>query len=106
MRTAPRGRSRAAGRSRMKDAGAARRALVEYDELTGDFARLQVGEALVDLFERHRPAHELVELELSREVPLDVLRHVDAEPVRAHVGALDALLHEELETVHLDAFAE
>ena len=63
-------------------------------------------EAVVDLLERHGAADQLVELELPGEIPLDVLRHVDAEPVRAHVGALELLLHEELEAVDLDALAE
>ena len=76
---------------------------VERDELAGDLAALERLEAVVDLLERHDAADQLVELELPGQVPLDVLRHVDAEPVRSHVGTLDALLQEELEPVDLDA---
>src|SRR5438477_2112019 len=80
--------------------------LVERDQLAGDLAALQGREAVVDLLERQRGADQLVELEFSGQIPLDVLRHVDTESVRSHVRALDSLLHEELEPVDLDALAE
>ena len=75
-------------------------------ELAGDLAALSAAKPSLICSSGIDPAHQLVELELPGQVPLDVLRHVDAEPVRAHVRALEPLLQQELEPVDLDPLAE
>ena len=84
----------------------ARLGSVEDDDGAGDLALLHGFEAVVDLVERDARAHELVEHELAVHVEIDVARHVEAETVRAHVGALDLLLGEEVEAVQLDGLAD
>src|SRR6476620_3020001 len=79
---------------------------VEDDHAAGDAARLHGFEAFVDLVEADALRHELVELEPALEVESDVAGHVDPEPVRAHVRALQSLLHQQLEAGDLDALAE
>jgi hypothetical protein len=67
---------------------------------------LHPGERRVDLFERDAGRDHVVEVELALEVHVDVAGHVDAEPVRSHVGALDLLLGQEREARQLDAVAD
>src|SRR5579862_5891957 len=58
---------------------------VEQNQLTRDLTGHQGDEAVIDLGERHRRAHEFVQFELPGEVPVDVLRHVEPEAIRTHV---------------------
>ena len=58
---------------------------VEQNQLSRDLAGHQGDKALIDLGERHRRAHEFVQFELPREVPVDVLRHIEPEAIRTHV---------------------
>src|SRR5438477_1362708 len=68
----------------------------EQDELAGHLAPCERGEAVVDLVERHRGADQGVELQPAGQVPVDVARDVDPEPVRTHVGPLEPLAAEQL----------
>src|SRR3954447_5982012 len=73
--------------------------LWEGDQLPHHMAALQPPEALVDLLELQRVADEVVELQLALLPERQQPRHVRAEMVGAHGGALDLPLAQEVEAV-------
>src|SRR5690349_3103630 len=79
---------------------------VEDDDVAGDAAGLERGEALVDLREADPRRHHLGQMQPALQVELDQPRHVGAEAVRSHHAALDAALAQEVDAVQLDLRAD
>src|SRR5262249_48361415 len=74
----------------------------EIDELTHGCAGLQSCETLVDLGELDATGNQVIELESSLSIEGEQPRHVHAEPVAAHGGALDLPVAQEVEAMELD----
>src|SRR4051794_32830783 len=73
--------------------------VVEDDHVARDPARLERGEAFVDLLELDPRRHHLLQVQAALQVELDQARHVGAEAVRSHHAALDAALAQEVDAV-------
>src|SRR5690348_16398646 len=78
----------------------------KFDQIADNRAGAQRGEAFVDLLELELPGDEVIEFELALQVELDETRHVDAEAIGAHEGALDLTLPEEVWAMQLDLGAD
>src|SRR5690349_15641229 len=75
---------------------------IKHDDAAGNFAAAHGLEALVDVVEGDAARDELVKLQAATEIEVDVARHVDAEAVGPHVGALDLLFVQEFGAGELD----
>src|SRR5580700_8783047 len=79
---------------------------VEHQDRARDLASFHRAEGVVDVFEFAALADHVVEVEAALQIEIDVLRHVDAEAVRAHVGALQFALGEKHVAVDFDLLAD
>src|SRR6187401_2894856 len=79
--------------------------LREDDHAARDLAPAHRREPLVDGVQLDAFRYQLVEFEPALQVEIDVARHIDAEPVRAHVRSLDLFLIQEIGPGNLDFLA-
>src|SRR6476620_1051074 len=94
--------AKAAARAMMKATAPCFMALaVEDDDVAGDAACLERGEAFVDLRQPDARRHHLGQVQPALQVELDQPRHVGAEAVRSHHAALDAAVAQEVTAVQL-----
>ena len=79
---------------------------VELDDAANNLAGFHVGKALVDLRKLDAVRNPIIEMQLALLIELNQPRHVHAESVGAHRGALDFALAQEVEAVSLDFLPE
>src|SRR5579863_5889266 len=75
---------------------------IEHQHRARDLARLHRTEGLVDVLEPPVAAHHVVEVEAALPIEIEILGHVEAETIGAHVAALDSFFDEEVTGVELD----
>src|ERR1700722_14282242 len=78
----------------------------EVDKLPYHRGCLQGCEALVDVGKLDVAGDHVVQLQLTLHIEFEQARHIDAEPVAAHRGALDLAITQEVRAVQFDLGAK